>query len=399
MTEYIAPTFDVNIDSDDLLIDLNSLYEHLTRLHDSRDARGMRYALATVLVYVVLAKLAGEDRLAGIADWVAERQELLAEALHLKTPRAPHLSTYSRVLGHVVDVNEFEQVVHDFFAAQPHAGESLTISLDGKTLRGTIRAGETHGVHLLAAYLTGEGWVLFQVVVGRKANEITVAPHLLKRLDLRGKIVTGDALLAQRELSAQIVAAGGNYVWTVKENQPELVADVARLFAPEPVVKGFSPASHDDFQTRRSVNKAHGRLEKRTITVSQALNTYVQWPAVGQVFHLERQVQFIGTGKKTSEVVYGITSLTPAQASPERLLEVVRGHWAIENGLHYRRDETMREDWYHVRTGHAPQVMAALNNLVLGLLLTRGVTNVPKARRHYEAHLDDSVALVLRAQT
>src|SRR5512140_2303190 len=137
MTEYIAPTFDVNIDSDGLLIDLNSLYEHLTRLQDSRDARGMRYALATVLVYVVLAKLAGEDRLAGISDWVAERQGPLSGALHLKTPRAPHLSTYSRILGHVVDVNEFEQVVHDFFASQPHAGESLTIALDGKTLRGT----------------------------------------------------------------------------------------------------------------------------------------------------------------------------------------------------------------------------------------------------------------------
>lgn len=92
-----------------------------------------------------------------MADQVAERQELLAEALHLRIPRAPHLSTYSRLLGHVVDVNGFEQVAHDLFVAQPHAGECVTIALDGKTLRGMIRAGESHGVHLLAAYPTGEG--------------------------------------------------------------------------------------------------------------------------------------------------------------------------------------------------------------------------------------------------
>ncbi len=359
----------------------------------------MRYALGTVLVYIVLAKLAGEDRLAGIADWVGERKELLAEALHLKTPRTPHLSTYSRILGQGVDADDLEQVRHDFFAAQPHTGESLTIALDRKTLRGTLPVGQSHGVHRLAAYLTGEGWVPFQAEVSRQENEIAVAPRLLKRLDLRGKIVTGDALLAQRELSAPIVAAGGDYVWTVKGNQPEREADVARLFAPESVVKGFSPASHDDFQTRRLSNKGHGRLETRTIAVSQALNPYVAWPAVGQVFQLERHVRCLGTGKPTREVVYGLTSLTPAEANPERWLELVRGHWAIENGLHYRRDETLREDWYHVRTGHAPQVLAALNNLVLGLLFTRDVKNQPQARRHYEAHLDESVALVFSAQT
>lgn len=399
MVEYIRSTFDVNIDADDLVIDLDSLYEHLTRVQDSRDARGVRYALVTVLVFVVLAKLAGEDRLAGIADWVALRKEPLAEALHLKTPRAPHLSTYSRLLGHVVDVNAFEQVVHDFFATQPHAGESLTIALDGKTLRGTIPAGQSHGVHLLAAYLTGEGWVLFQVEVGRKENEITAAPRLLKSLDLRSKIVTGDALLAQRDLSAQIVAGGGDYVWTVKGNQPELEADVARLFAPEHVVKGFSPASHDDFETYRQVNKGHGRLERRTLTTSSALQGYLNWPAAQQVFCLERWVRQLSTGKETCETVYGVTSLSRTQAAPKDLLALVRGHWAIENRLHYRRDETMREDWYHARTGHLPQIMAALNNLVLGLLDRRGVTNVPKARRRYERHLEEALPLVLSAQT
>lgn len=395
--EYTTPSFDVNLDPHGFVIDLDSLYHYLAMLHDSRHAQGVRYALVTVLTYVVLAKLAGEDRLAGIAQWVAERKEPLAEALHLRQPRAPHLSTYSRLLGRVVDVNEFEQVIHDFFATLPGAGRSITIALDGKTLRGTIPAGHAHGVHLLAAYLTGEGWVLLQVEVGRRENEIKAAPRLLKALDLRGKIVTGDALLAQRELSAQIVEAEGDYVWTVKGNQPGLEHDVATLFAPEHVVKGFSPASHDDFQTYRLANKGHGRLERRTITVSSALKDYLDWPYAEQVFQLERSVRQWGTGKETHEVVYGVTSLRAAEASPRRLLELVRGHWQIENGLHYRRDETMREDWSHVRQGHAPQVMAACNNLVLGLLLRRGVKNVPEARRHYNAHLEDALPIVLRA--
>lgn len=397
MGKYSTLMFDVNVDPDGFVLDLESLYAHLARLHDSRHAQGLRYALVTVLVFIVLAKLAGENYLAGIAEWVALRKEPLARALHLNKVRAPHLSTYSRLLGHVLDVHEFEQVVHEFFAAQPGAGRSLTIALDGKTLRGTIPAGQSHGVHLLAAYLTGEGWVLLQVEVGRKENEIAAAPRLLQSLDLRGKIVTGDALLAQRELSVQIVEAGGEYVWTVKGNQPGLEQDLATLFAPEPVVKGFSPASHDDFQEATTWDKGHGRLERRTITVSAALHAYLDWPYAEQVFQVERVVRSLGTGKMTREVVYGVTSLTRTQASPERLLALVRGHWQIENGLHYRRDETLREDWYHVRTGQAPEALAVLNNLVLGLLRRSGISTVPQARRRYSAHLPEALALVLQA--
>jgi predicted transposase YbfD/YdcC len=397
--KYTPPSFDVNQDPDGFLVDLNSLFDAFSRLADSRDARGVRYGLVTVLTYVVLAKLAGENQLTGIAEWVQLRQEALAQAFQLKKVRAPHLSTYCRLLGHVVDADEFERVVGAYFATQPQTGESITIALDGKTLRGTLRAGQTHGVHLLAAYLTGQGVVLLQVEVGRKENEITAAPRLLKALDLRGKIITGDALLAQRELSAQIVEAGGEYVWTVKGNQPGLQQDLKTLFDAEPVVKGFSPASHDDFATAQTINKGHGRLERRTITMSAALKGYVDWPYAEQVFRLERWVRQIATGQETLDVVHGVTSLTAAEASPHRVLGLVRGHWAIENSLHYRRDATLREDWSQVKRGHAPQVLAALNNVVLGMLLRRGVKNVPQARRLYAARWDQALPLILRTRT
>jgi hypothetical protein len=187
MAQYTAPSLDVNLNPEGLVIDLNSLYDCLARLHDRRQAQGLRYSLVHILLFVVLAKLAGQDRLFGISEWVRHRQVQLAEALHLKKPRGPCLNTYRRVLGQVIDLEEFEQVVHDFFAAQPGAGHNVQIALDGKTLRGTIPAGQTKGLHLLAAYLPQEGWVLMEVAVEDKENEIPAAPRLLKCLDLRGK--------------------------------------------------------------------------------------------------------------------------------------------------------------------------------------------------------------------
>jgi predicted transposase YbfD/YdcC len=395
MHEYSTPTFDVNLDPNGFIVDLDSWYEFLSRLHDSRDARGVRYALVTVLVFILLAKLTGQDRIYGISQWVKHRREPLAIAFHLATPQAPSPQTYSRWLGRVIEIEEFERLVREYFARQPHAGRSLAIAIDGKTLRGTVHADQGPGQHLLAAYLPQEGWVLLQVEVANKANEIVAAPRLLRSLDLRDKIITGDALLAQRELSIQIVEAGGDYVWTVKDNQPQLLQDIETLFAPEPVVKGFSPASHDDFRTAQTVDKGHGRLEQRTITVSSALQGYVDWPSAAQVFQLERHITRMADGAVTNEVAYGITSLTAAEASPERLLGLVRNHWQIENGLHYRRDETLREDWCHLRVGQAPRAMAVLNNLVVALVLRQGKHNLPEARRHYAAHLQEAVNLLV----
>ncbi len=352
--EYTSPTFDVNLNPDGFVVDLGSLYAFLAKLTDRRHARGVRYALVTVLVFIVLAKLAGEDRLAGIAEWVQHRKDALAEALHLAKPRAPHRTTYSRILGRVVDTEEFEQVVREFFASQPQAGCSILIALDGKTLRGTIPAGQTQGLHLLAAFLPGEGWVIVQVEVDGKENEIKAAPRVLKCLDLRDKIVTGDAMLAQRDLSVQIVEGGGDYVWTVKDNQSQLRQDIATLFEPEKCVKGFGPATKD-FRTANTIEKGHGRLERRTLTVSSELKGYLDWPYAEQVFKLERHFERMKDGKITHEVVYGITSLTAHEASAQRLLEIARTHWQIENGLHYRRDETLREDWCHLRLGHTAE--------------------------------------------
>ena len=140
--KYTPLSFDVNLGSEDIAIDMDSLFGALAGLQDQRDARGLRYHLVTVLVFIVLAKLCGEDHLRGIAQWVALRKATLAEALGLAKPQAPHATTYSRVLNKAVDMDAFEQVVRHFFGGQSQAGKSVLINFDGKTMRATIPAGK-----------------------------------------------------------------------------------------------------------------------------------------------------------------------------------------------------------------------------------------------------------------
>jgi len=170
----------------------------------------------------------------------------------------------------------------------------------------------------------------------------------------------------------------GDYVLIAKGNQPTLHDDL-QLFFREP------PADCRDWRTARTVDKGHGRLEIRALVATTELNDFLagQWAGVAQVFQLTRTVK---EGEQTrTEVVYGLTSLSPANASPERLLELVREHWAIENRLHWRRDVTLREDHCQVRKGEAPRILALLNSFLWAVLDFLGVSNVPKQMRIFDA--------------
>lgn len=383
-------------DTDGVLIDVHSLYAQFLGLVDRRGRRGRRYELALILVAIVLAKLGGEDKPSGIADWVRARKALFIETFALKRPTMPGHNTYRRVLQRGVELEDLERGIGAYVQAWPEVGAATRITLDGKTLRGTIALGESRGLHLLAAYLPGAGVVLVQVAVEVKANEITAAPKVLKLLDLQGKIITGDALLAQRGLSLLIVTAGGHYVWTVKDNQPQLQQDIQLLFEPVKCAPGFSPAP-TDFRTAQTVNTGHGRIEKRTLTTSSLLTVTSDWPGLQQVFKVEREITVVAQGVKRHETAYGITSLTADQAGPCRLLDIVREHWSQENGLHYRRDVTLHEDAGRFTDWTVAEAMALLNNLVLALLLRGGKTNAAQARRYYAAHPDEALKRILTA--
>jgi predicted transposase YbfD/YdcC len=389
VSQYSTPKLEALLACEVQVFELESVMEMLNQLADSRHARGKVYALATVLLLMLLAKLSGEDSQRGMAQWLAERKECLAELLELPHARMPSRSTIRRIVTEIVSVEHLEKLFGQFLSRLTTAGPQVILSLDGKTLRGSVNRTRRRGIHLLAAYLPEQGLVLFQMEVDRKENEIPVAKRLLKHLDLRGKVVTGDALLTQRKLCLQIVGAGGEYVFKVKENQPRLFDDIRRLFTDVPPTP--------DFERAETVEGTHGRIDKRVLTVSSLLQPYSDWPHLAQVFQLLRRVTHPHTGVTTVEISYGVTSLQRAEVMPEDLLRIVRGHWGIENGLHYRRDMTFREDHSRVRLKRAPQVMAALNNLVLSLCAWLGYENVPQARRHFAAHLDRAVAVLSRS--
>lgn len=369
-----------------LVFDLGSLYARFQELHDQRKPKGKRYSLATVLVILCLAKLCGEDRPSGIAEWAQQRREWIVKALGLKRTSLPNHNTYRRILAQGVQAEELEQLVQEHFKHCGEAGYQVVISMDGKVLRGTIDTDAQEGLWLLAAYLPGEGITLAQVAIESKQNEISAAPRLLGSVDLRNKVVIGDALHTQRQISIQIGKAGGHYLWTVKANQPQLEEDLRLWFEPEPApIPGMAyPAK--DFRSAQTVNKGHGRLETRTLTTSSQLNDFLDWPFLQQVFKLEREVLIRKSAHTRQAVVYGITSLSAEQAPPEKLLHMLRSYWGIENTLHYRRDVTLLEDRTRFKQHSAAHCMASLNNLLLGMLAKSDHPFLPSARRFFDAH-------------
>ncbi len=374
------------------VFDLGGLYAALEELVDWRKARGKRYTLALVLLLVVLAKLCGEDQPFGIAGWAQARASYLAAALHLSYLRMPCHNTYRRILRKV-DLSALQRVLDRFLRARGAVSHSVLIAIDGKTLRGTVPLDQSQGVHLLAAFVPHQGLTLMQVAVDSKENEITAAPELLQCVDLRDKIVVADAMHCQRELSVQIVAAGGHYVWLAKDNQPRVRRAIRDLFElPKPLLAQERATAFPNVTT---VDKGHGRLEKRTLTASEWLNGYLDWPHVGQVFRIERHFTKLNDGSIHTEVVYGLTDLKQAQASPAQLLSYVRDYWGIENKLHYRRDKTLHEDSTRVTCPQLAQAMAAINNLIIGLVSHEGWTYLPAARRHYDGNIDKALDLIL----
>ena len=209
-------------------------------------------------------------------------------------------------------------------------------------------------------------------------------------MDLRGMVGSSDAMFDRRSLSLKIVQAQGDYLWIVKDNEAGLREDIEVLFQPHRKRAGTS-APPTDFRQASTIEKGHGRLDKRSIMVSSLLADYSDWPGLAQVFKLERQ-STNALGQTETQVRYGITSLPAHLADPKRLLALTRGHWGIENGLHHRRDVSMQEDHSQVRMGHAPEMLAILNNIVLGLFAKQGETNVAHARREFAYYLERALA-------
>ncbi len=377
------------------VINLSSLYGRFQRLKDQRKPKGKRYALEMIMLSIFLAKLCGEDKPCGIAEWVQLRGEWLAGVLNLKRKSMPSHHTYRRVLAEKVEPQELEALARAHHRRHGKAGYQVVLSMDGKVIRGTIDLQASDGLCLLAAYLPGEGITLAQIALEKEQNEISAAPTLLDWVDLRNKVVIGDAIHTQRQVSIQIGRAGGNYLWTVKGNQSQLQQDLQDWFDLEVELIPGMGCPPKDFRSTTTITKGHGRIETRTLTTSSQLNDFLDWPFLQQVFKLERTAKNCKTGKTRHEIVYGVTSLSAEDTSPEQLLHMLRSYWGIESGLHYRRDVSLHEDQTRFKRHSAAQTMAIINNLVLGLIAQSDFLFVPTARRYYNAHPEDALDLLL----
>jgi predicted transposase YbfD/YdcC len=219
----------------------------------------------------------------------------------------------------------------------------------------------------------------------KQRSELAVAYRLIAQIDWKGKILTGDALYCQRCLCLAILLAGGDYLFMVKGNQPQLFEDLCLLFAPpSPAKRAGEGILRLPEQQAQTINKGHGRLELRSIRVSSELKGYSDWPGLEQVFEIRRRWQT--KGQWHEDVHYGVTSLPTTVAIPERLLKLKRGHWTIENRLHYVKDVTMGEDRSTVHLDNGPKIMAALRNTTVSLLRRAGFSTIAARMRYHSGH-------------
>jgi predicted transposase YbfD/YdcC len=362
-----------------------SLYELFGTIADPRRKEGQRYELPYLLTCLVAALLCNCNSTLAVGEWCREHRALLEQLFGPRRFLCPSDSLYRYLLPRI-SAEHLEWALADWMRATLVAQADEPIALDGKSVRGA-RTGEQKAPHLLSFCTHHSQEILLQVRVDEKTNEIPIAQQVLPCLPVAGRVYTADALHTQVDFVALVRAWLGDVVLTVKANQPTLYDDLATYFAdPE---ASYDQASTTDYQ--------RGRMEVRSIKVSTALNDYlaVTWPHITQVAQLTRTVTVRRTNKTTQEVVYLITTLSPILASPSRLLTLVRGHWCIENSLHYVRDVTFGEDRSRLRTGNAPQVMAALRNLAITLLHRGGDFQIAAARRHFSYHPDEAFAFLL----
>lgn len=397
-------------------IEVPSLTKILADIPDFRQARGKQHPLAAVLLLACAAMLCGYHSQSAIAEWGHNYGKHWLLRLGFTRPKAPSQPTIHRIfLG--VDVQVLEARLTQWaelvlgalrIEALEHSEQATeqteqvgweAVAVDGKSPRGSRKQGATNA-HLLSALSQSIGLVLGQVAVDDKTNEINAMLDLLAGLVLHGKLITGDALLTQHKIAKQIVEDGGDYLLVVKDNQPLLREDIQAVFE-TPHLLGLTAQELASERYVQEVSMHGNRIEERVLRTSTALVDCYSgsdggeelWAGLGQVLRIERIITNKRTGRTTTETAYAITSLSPQHATPTQLLRAWRGHWHIENKLHWVRDVTFDEDRSTVRAGSIPQVMAAIRNVAISLLRLLGATNIARACRYCAAR----PALVLAA--
>jgi predicted transposase YbfD/YdcC len=356
----------------------------LAVLRDPRARRGVRHRLTVVVTAAVCAVVAGYRSYAAIAEWIADIPASTALALGIDPDRRPSEAMIRRLLQ-ALDADRLTAAIGGWLAARTTVetpAARRAIAVDGKTLRGS-RTTDASARHLMAACEQASGIVLASVDVDGRTNEITrFAPLLDQISDLRDTVITVDALHCQREHVAYLAERGAHWILTVKANQPRLHAQLADL--PWRAVPDAT----------RDTDRGHGRREIRTLK-TLTISTGIEFPHAAQALQIRRRRRRLDQPNRfATETVYAITDLRVHQAKPAQLAGWMRGHWHIENKVHWVRDVTYDEDRSQIRTGTGPQVMAALRNTAISALRAAGITNIAAANRHHARDSTHPLALL-----
>ena len=341
-----------------------ALMTHFADVNDPRRDQGKRHLLSDILPLTICAVLSGANTWVEIEEYGESKRDWLETFLTLPHGIPSH-DTLSDVFARL-DPTELEVAFQSWVTSVAAAITDVQIHIDGKVLRGSgdVSQGKSP-LHLVSAWVGEVNLILGQVKTDDKSNEITAIPELLKVLVLEGALVTIDAMGTQTPIAEQIVKQGGDYLLAVKGNHKTMLQDLDELFAGCDEV-GFLDVPHDHAET---VNKGHGRIEIRrcqTLSDPQYLD-YIrrraEWKNLTSVVRIQRERRV--NDKVTTETAYFISSRS---ATAAYFLNAVRGHWAIENQLHWSLDVTFREDHNQTRTGFAAENLALIRRLALMLL-------------------------------
>lgn len=366
-----------------------TIESHFGDIDDPRYHHSPPHLLLDIITIALCALISGANDWEAVAAFGRAKERWLRTFLRLPNG-IPSADTFERVFAQI-DPEQFQASFIRWVASLSHLTAGEVVAIDGKTLCGSVdRSNDRKAIHMVSAWASQNHLVLGQVKVDDKSNEITAIPELLRLLTLPGCIVTLDAMGCQTEIAAQIVAQGADYVLALKQNQGHLYREVARLFNDALT----EPSRAIPFETAQTIEKGHGRIEKRqawTISHPDYLN-YLdptgRWAGLESVIRVDSQRQI--NHQHSQESHYYISSLT---GEPDLLNTVVRTHWTIENQLHWVLDVAFREDDSRVRRGYAAENLAVLRHIALNLLKRERTSKLSIQNKRLRAAWDNDYLL------